>query len=122
RDVLRTLHGTSRGPECWFLADAWEHLGRPDSAAVYLEDVLATDRGGERYLWPCGVMIPFAHSRLVVLYSQLGRLDAAERHWRAFSRTLTRPDRDLLPLIADTRATLGAARAMAVRESRPGLP
>ena len=54
-----------------------------------------------------------AHRRLVLLYARTGRLEEARRHWEVFSATFTRPDPEMLPLVAEARAPLASAEGMA---------
>ncbi|MBI1723677.1 MAG: protein kinase, partial [Gemmatimonadetes bacterium] len=93
----------------WLLADAHERLGQLDSAAAYLGMVaegkgLISDELGRR-----GLTHSFAHQRLVVLYSRMGRLSDARRHWRIFSEAFTHPDPELVPLVEQARAALEEA-------------
>src|SRR5262249_17061488 len=92
----------------WFLADAFEKLGQPDSAAVTLERVISDPAPWEsnRFLHT------FAHRRLTLLYARTGRLEDARRHWQIFSETVRTPDPELQPLIAEARAALTSAEAM----------
>jgi hypothetical protein len=88
----------------WLLADAYEHLGRPDSAVVYL-NLIATPASavqGRAYM-QSGFVYSFAQRRLVPLYLTLGRVDEAARHRARFLEAFTNPDpplaqlRDALP-------------------------
>lgn len=56
-----------------------------------------------------GLMHSFAHQRLVVLYSRLGRLGDARSEWRIFSETFTHTDPELVPLVEEARAALASA-------------
>jgi tetratricopeptide (TPR) repeat protein len=96
----------------WLVANAYENLGRPDSAAAYFEIVLSpVGRVDQEYL-SRGIAFPFAHQRLVLLYARMGRLEDAKRHWEIFSGTFTRPDPELAPLLAEARAALAGAEGM----------
>src|SRR5262249_35355260 len=65
----------------WSLADIFEHTGQPDSAAAVLERI-TSDPGPAREEWHArGILLPFAHRRLVLLYARMGRLADARRHW-----------------------------------------
>jgi serine/threonine-protein kinase len=93
----------------WLLADAHERLGQLDSAAAYLGMVaegkgLISDELRRR-----GLTHSFAHQRLVVLFSRMGRLSDARRHWRIFSEAFTHPDPELVPLVEQARAALASA-------------
>jgi len=93
----------------WSLADVFEHLGQPDSAAVVLER-MTSDPGPARQEWHArGILLPFAHRRLVLLYARMGRLEDARRQWEIFSTTVRTPDSELQPLIAEARAALESA-------------
>lgn len=92
----------------WFLADVFEQLGQPDSAAVLLERV-ASDPAP----WEMSVLVPFAHHRLVLLYARTGRLEDAKRHWKIFSETVRTPDPEIQPLITEARSALASAEGMA---------
>ena len=92
----------------WFLADVFERLGQPDSAAVVLERVVSDPAP-----WEFGTVAPFAHRRLVLLYARMGRLEDARRHWQIFSETVRTPDPEIQPLIAEARAALVSAEGMA---------
>jgi len=97
----------------WFMADAFERLDRPDSAAVQLERALSDP---EHTWWEThlrGIAVPFIHRRLVLLYARMGRLEDARRHWQAFSETVLTPDPAIQPLIADARAALASTEGMA---------
>jgi len=93
------------------LADAYEHLGQPDSAALTLERVTSDPAPWETHLR--GVLPPFAHRRLVLLYARMGRFEDARRHWQIFSETVRTPDPELRPMIEEARLALGSAEAMA---------
>ena len=54
-----------------------------------------------------------AHHRLVMLYSKMGRVEAARRHWENFEKTFTNPDPELVPMIDEARQALEEAEAKA---------
>ena len=61
-------------PEINFnLAIAYTRLKDPDSALIYLDQALAAGAGGQPEIYPLGN----AYNNLVVLYEQLGQLEAA---------------------------------------------
>ena len=60
-----------------------------------------------------GVILPFAHRRLVLLYARMGRLEDAKRHWKIFAETVRTPDPELRPLIEEARAARASAEGMA---------
>jgi tetratricopeptide (TPR) repeat protein len=94
----------------WFLADAFEQLGQPDSAAAILERVTSDPAPWEPGR---GIRLAFAHRRLVLLYARMGRLEDARRHWQVFAETVRTPDPELEPLIEEARAALASAEGMA---------
>jgi tetratricopeptide (TPR) repeat protein len=93
----------------WLLADAFEKLGHPDSAAIYLEKIVSDPAPTIQESHLRGIVWPFAHRRLVILYAHMGRIEDARRHWRILNGAFTRPDRELRPLIDEARAALAKA-------------
>jgi serine/threonine-protein kinase len=95
----------------WWLADASEQMGRPDSAAFYLERsrsvAFMPDDGAER---------PYVHRRLALLYARLGKLPDAERHLAAAERAWDRPDAAVRRMLEEARAAVRAARGLAQPE------
>jgi hypothetical protein len=82
----------------WTLADAYERLGRPDSAAVQLERITRDPK--------VRTFRPYASLRLVPLYVRLGRSRDALRHWTLAMGALDRPDPVLIPRIEQARRAL----------------
>jgi len=82
----------------WTLADAWERLGRPDSAAANLERI-TRDPLATKYR-------PYASLRLVLLYARLGRGEDARRHFAFASHALDRPDAPIAQRLQDARAAV----------------
>ncbi|HET9327885.1 MAG TPA: protein kinase [Candidatus Eisenbacteria bacterium] len=101
----------------WLLADAFEQLGRPDSAAACLERITSDPAPFLHDYYLRGVIIPLAHRRLVLLYARMGRIDDARRHWQLFSETVRTPDPEVESLIAEARDALRNAEA-ATRSAR----
>jgi tetratricopeptide (TPR) repeat protein len=97
------------------LADAFVKLGRPDSAAVYLERT--TTDVAFLMSWT-GISVPLAHQRLVLLYTRMGRLADAERHLAILERWWDKPDDIARRMLEDARAAVASARSMA-RPERP---
>jgi hypothetical protein len=58
-----------------------------------------------------GILAPFAHHRLVLLYSKMGRVEDARRHWEIFEKTFTNPDPELVPMVEEARRALEEAEA-----------
>ncbi len=96
----------------WFLADAFEKLGHPDSAAVCLERVVSDPAAVYQETYLRGIARPFAHRRLVMLYARMGRIEDANRHWQVFTESVRSPDPELQPLIEEARAALANAHGM----------
>jgi tetratricopeptide (TPR) repeat protein/tRNA A-37 threonylcarbamoyl transferase component Bud32 len=97
----------------WLVAEAYEHLDRPDSAAAYFERTVAPVPLGGTDFSQSRMAFAFGHQRLVLLYARMGRAEEARRHWEIFSGTFTRPDPELAPRLAEARAALAGAEGMA---------
>jgi len=97
----------------WLVAEAYDDLGRPDSAAVYFERAIAPVPEGGTDFAQVRMASSFAHRRLAILYARMGRLEEARRHWQACSATFTRPDPEMTPLVEEARVALASAEAMA---------
>jgi tetratricopeptide (TPR) repeat protein len=82
----------------WLVADAYEQLGRLDSAAAYLELAIAPTRVPFSHLALRGLAFPFAERRLAIVYEKMGRHETAQEHWKAFTSAFTTPDTDLKQL------------------------
>ena len=96
----------------WLVADAYDRSGKPDSAAHLLEfaiDPVEVARNEEFEYRP--LAISFVRHRLILLYSRMGRVEDARRHWKAFSETFTNPDPELRPMIDEARQALARAEA-----------
>jgi tetratricopeptide (TPR) repeat protein len=100
-------------PERWLVAEAYEHMGPPDSAAAAFERVLEPPESQGVVFFP-----PYAHQRLVMIYARMGRREEAERHWQAFSSVFVNPDPEVRHLLDDARAAIQGLRGMA-RPERP---
>jgi len=103
-------------PERWLLADAYDHTGPPDSAAVAFERVLEPP-------YSLGIVeyfVPYAHQRLVMIYARMGRLNDAERHWEEFSATFTNPDPEVKHLLDDTRDVIQELRGISHPKLKKG--
>ena len=96
----------------WLVAEAYDQLGRPDSAAAYLERAIAPPPEGGTDIAQIRMASSFAHRRLVLLYARMGRLEEARRHWQAFSTTFTRPAPEMAPLVEEARVALASAEGM----------
>jgi hypothetical protein len=93
------------------VAEAYEHVGPPDSAAVAFERVLELPESRGIAVSP-----PYAHQRLVVIYARMGRREDAERHWREFSAAFTNPDPEVRRLLDEARAAIMGLRAVSQRK------
>jgi tetratricopeptide (TPR) repeat protein len=116
-DVGSVLLVSNRALKRWLVAEAYEGLGRPDSAAAYFE-LAISPIGNPGTLRDARIAYSYAHRRLVLLYARMGRLEEARRHWEIFSATFTRPDPEMLPLVEEARAVLAGAEAMAGGQRR----
>jgi tetratricopeptide (TPR) repeat protein len=93
----------------WLLATSYDHLGQRDSAAAYYEHTLDPAGLESQELSQFGLAWSFAHQRLVILYSDMGRLEDARRHWLIFEKAFTKPDPEYVHLLEDARRALAAA-------------
>ncbi|MEO5617859.1 MAG: protein kinase family protein [Candidatus Eisenbacteria bacterium] len=116
-DLGFVLIGSNRVLKRWLVAEAYENLGRPDSAAVYFE-LAMSPIGKLAATTHARIAYSYAHRRLVLLDLRMGRVEEARRHWDLFSATFTRPDPEMLPLIEEARAALVSAEAMARGQQR----
>jgi tetratricopeptide (TPR) repeat protein len=96
----------------WLVADCEERLGHLENAARGFQRVLSPQAAYEG-LYHRGIFYPFAHHRLVLLYSKMGRVEDARRHWEIFERTFTNPDPELVPMVEEARRALEEAEAKA---------
>ena len=85
----------------WTMADAYERLGRPDSAAVDLERIVHEPR--------TRAFRAYASLRLVPLYMRLGRPRDAMRHWARASRALDLADPAIVARLGASHAALASA-------------
>jgi len=104
---------------CWQLADAFERLGQPDSAATYLAMALDSTGPPTQVIYQRGLAWSFLHRRLAELYARAGRADLAARHLDQFAREFTRPDLGLRTAVEDTRRRV-LSEAVANPQARQG--
>ena len=108
---------TGRLPIRWLVAEAHEHLGHVEETVAAFELVLSPTRFATRWggQEECvrAIYYPFAHHRLVLLYSKMGRVEDARRHWEIFEKTFTNPDPELVPMLEEARRALEEAEAKA---------
>jgi hypothetical protein len=95
----------------WFVARGYERTARPDSA-IYYYDLIVSPRVGESHgnERMRATVYAFAHQRLAVLYSRLGRVADAERHGMAFREIFTNPDPPLAPLVSEVDDAITRSR------------
>jgi tetratricopeptide (TPR) repeat protein len=90
----------------WLLSEAYTNLGRPDSAIVYLQSMIARPRYRE-YDWTIyGLAYSAAQFKLGQLYAQLGDADRAAEHYGTFLHTFTKPDPEYEWMVTEARAKL----------------
>jgi tetratricopeptide (TPR) repeat protein len=111
-DLGSVLSPSNRVLKRWLVAEAYERLGRPDSAAAYFE-LAMSPIGDVGALRDARIAYSYAHQRLVLLYARMLRPEEARRHWEIFSATFTRPDPEMAPLVEETRAALASAERTA---------
>src|SRR4029453_10680177 len=97
----------------WLVAEAYEQLGHPDSAAAHFERAIAPPPQGGKNITHIRTADSFGHRRLVLLYASMGRREEARRHWEFFSATFTRPDAEMQPLVDEARMALASAEDLA---------
>jgi tetratricopeptide (TPR) repeat protein len=91
-------------PERWLVAQAYEKLGQPDSAAAFYL----------RMLEPAGSTFdPFTRLRLVALLARTGRIEKATHELAILERDLTRPDPDVGRKLDEARSAVRAASGVA---------
>jgi Tfp pilus assembly protein PilF len=95
----------------WIVAEAYDRLGPPDSAAAYFEGAIAPPPRGGTDLFAPRMAFSFGHQRLVLLYARMGRVQEARQHWEIFQQTFTAPDPELLPMIEEARQALAQSEA-----------
>ena len=94
----------------WLVADAYERMGKLDSAAVYFELLVTAKRIDWRAIMFRGLTHSFALRRLALLHSRMGNRDRARNYWRQFADTFTAPDPELRPMLAEARSALASMR------------
>ncbi len=97
------------------MAQAYERLGQPDSAAAFYLRLLGPEQPAMGWT---ALVHSFAHQRLVMLYSHMGRLAEAERHMAILERDFTRPDPDVRHLLDEARAAVGYSQGTARSATR----
>jgi serine/threonine protein kinase/tetratricopeptide (TPR) repeat protein len=95
----------------WLVAETYENAADLEKAAQAYELVLSPVRLADGELSQWGIVVPFAHQRLVLLYARMGRVEDARRHWEMFEKTFTDPDPELVPMVEEARRALAEAEA-----------
>jgi hypothetical protein len=117
-DVVELLEGAPDSPFNpwagalslrWALALAHEQLEKRQEAVRLYELVLWPGHLDRNDFWMRPVLVPFAHQELVVLYSQLGDLENARKHWKVLEETVTSPDAQVAALLEEARQAMSAA-------------
>ena len=104
-----------RAPSRWLIADAFEGLGKPDSARVYLERLLEPPGNHDLSLLGRGFSEPFVRQRLVRINLSLGHVSEARRQWDQLAVECVHPDPPLAASLDETRSALLAAEGMGAR-------
>ena len=108
---------TGKLPARWLLAESFERRRDWDSAERHYRLVLDSRGLSHGKVGQENAVHPFyscfAHHRLALLYSKMGRVEDARRHWEAFSRMFTNPDPALAPMVEEARQALQEAEAKA---------
>lgn len=100
REYGRPQQDAQVGPVAihWVLAEAYERVGRLDSAIVMYGRVLQPRDASTHLLAIRGLLWSHAHGRLAELHLRSGDRAAARRHARAFLQAFTEPDPELRSL------------------------
>jgi hypothetical protein len=99
------LDRISSFPVRWLVADAYARLGRVDSAAMYMELLLAPTRMAPGHFALRGLAYPFAHRRLALWYATLGKSDTAAAHWKKLTESVRTPDPEVAALLGERPRT-----------------
>ena len=99
------------------LGRAYDAASKPDSAALFFEQYLATPFWGKPNIPLDPIRVPAIRERLGQLYESMGKTDKAVQNYRAFIDLWKNADPELQPRVADARKRL--ARLAPVEGSRP---
>lgn len=115
------LEGTDRGSGSWdrigvaperlLVAQAYEQLGRPDSAAAFYSSLLDPDN-------PARTLDSIARLKIVVLSARMGRSADAERHLAILKRDISNPDPDVARMLDEARAAVRVRRGLEMSQLR----
>jgi tetratricopeptide (TPR) repeat protein len=101
----------------FLLGRAYDAAGKPDSAALFFEQYLATPYWNKLSVDLDPVRVPAIRERLGQLYESMGKADKAVENYRAFIELWKNADLELQPRVADARKRL--ARLTPVEKARP---
>jgi tetratricopeptide (TPR) repeat protein len=90
----------------WLVADAYERLGKLDSAATFFEQVATSYRLSWMEHLPKGLASTFAHRRLARIYTRLREPAMARQHWASFLEMFSDPDPDVTWMVKEAREEL----------------
>jgi tetratricopeptide (TPR) repeat protein len=90
------------------LARAYDAAGKPDSAALFFEQYLATPYWDKLRIDMDPMRMPAIRERLGQLYESMGKTDKAVENYRAFIDLWKNADPELQPRVADARKRLAA--------------
>lgn len=94
----------------WLVAEAYEKMGRADSAAAFFRTLTRATRSSWPQAFSRGLVHSFALRRLALLEERLGQADSARAHWQQFLNTFTRPDPEFRPLVAEAQLKVSRMR------------
>jgi serine/threonine-protein kinase len=84
----------------WLVANAYEQVGKLDSAAAYFDLAVEPTRVPFSHLALRGLVYPFAQYRLAMIYKRMGRPQDAARHLDLLARDFVTPDPDMKVLLS----------------------
>ena len=87
----------------WLVAEAYERMGRLDSAAAFFKTITNPTNSNWGQADSRGLVHSFALRRLALLEDKLGQADSARVHWEQFMDTFTRPDSAFRHLVDEAR-------------------
>jgi serine/threonine-protein kinase len=96
----------------WLAADAYERLGRTDSAATLLGELVEHRRTFASGAVDIEVYVAaesYLRQHLIVLLARQGKVKEARRQWDLFRAAFTHPDPEYAHLITDAQAALDSA-------------
>jgi tetratricopeptide (TPR) repeat protein len=103
----------------WLVATAYQQLGWPDSAAMYLDLILKPSHMPPGHFALRGLPYGFAHLRLAALHEQRKDRKAAERHLDAFLAAFVDADSVTSPLVLEAQNTRARLRGTVAVQASP---